>query len=459
MHFLIRLAQVHEAFRRAELEAVATIAEVDLEIVSYNAESPFCIVSLANPAVATSLISQAFLPRAIYELWGSGSDYDALHKNIKSQTSDQWILYRDSSFRFSIDAFQGKRSTSQQRDIINSFSYLGFTGQIDMINPQQEFTIFEEWKFFPSPKSKPKELLPKRLFFGRHIADSRRSLVDKYDLKKRPYISTTSMDAELAMVTANLCLASPGKLIYDPFVGTGSFAIASAASGAYVFGSDIDGRSFKGKNSHGIEAGIGKNLHHYGLRNQHLDCWTSDLTNSPVRRIERGFLDAIICDPPYGVREGLRVLGAREGRSSEEVLIDGIASYKLDGFIAPRKPYAFTALLYDILVHAADMLVVGGRLVFWMPTANEDEGQHFDIPTHPNLTLLSCCVQPFNKWSRRLLTYEKIAQSGVASNEFSRPEPNQTISGTRADDLNPFRHSYFRGSKSKKVQSRTKSEG
>lgn len=38
MHFLVRLAQVHEAFRHAELEAVAAIAQVELEIVSYCAE-------------------------------------------------------------------------------------------------------------------------------------------------------------------------------------------------------------------------------------------------------------------------------------------------------------------------------------------------------------------------------------------------------------------------------------
>lgn len=205
-------------------------------------------------------------------------------------------------------------------------------GQVDMIDPQQEFAIFEEWKHSPTPPSKTKDLLPKRLYFGRHIADSRRSLVDRYDLKKRPYISTTSMDAELSLVTANLCLASPGKLIYDPFVGTGSFVIAAAASGAYVFGSDIDGRSFRGSNGHGIEAGIGKNLHHYGSKSRHLDCWTSDLTNSPLRATPRGFLDAIVCDPPYGVREGLRVLGAREGRTSEEVLIDGVPSYKYGSY-------------------------------------------------------------------------------------------------------------------------------
>jgi tRNA G10 N-methylase Trm11 len=31
------------------------------------------------------------------------------------------------------------------------------------------------------------------------------------------------MDAELSLITANMALAAPGKLFFDPFVGTGSF--------------------------------------------------------------------------------------------------------------------------------------------------------------------------------------------------------------------------------------------
>lgn len=285
-------------------------------------------MSLPSPAAAKALITPAFLSKAIYELWATGDTYDALHNSIKADSSGRWPLYKNSSFKFAIDAYQGKRSTSQQRAIINSFRYLGFEGNINMIDPEEEFAVFEEWGECTSDGSKCEELSPKRLFFGRHIANSRRSLIVRYDLKKRPYISTTSMDAELSLVTANLVLAGPGKLIYDPFVGTGSFLVTAAESGAFVCGSDIDGRSFRAKHSKGIEAGIGKNFNHYGLRGRFLDCWMGDLTNSPLRKHNQGFLDGIVCDPPYGVREGLKVLGVRGGKMKEEVFIDGIASYK-----------------------------------------------------------------------------------------------------------------------------------
>lgn len=113
-------------------------------------------------------------------------------------------------------------------------------------------------------------------------------------------------------------------------------------------------------------------------------------------------------------------------------------------------------MLDDILSHAADMLVVGGRLAFWMPAANEDEGQHLEIPNHSRLRLVSCCVQPFNKWSRRLLTYEKLVHNykNINGSEFPSIEPRPSeanINGKSANELNPFRKLYFQGFKPKET--------
>lgn len=53
-------------------------------------------------------------------------------------------------------------------------------------------------------------------------------------------------------------------------------------------------------------------------------------------------------------------------------------------------------MLEDLLEFAAFMLVDGGRLSLWMPTAN-DEDIVLGIPAHPCLALVSVCVQIFNK--------------------------------------------------------------
>ncbi len=65
-------------------------------------------------------------------------------------------------------------------------------------------------------------------------------------------------------------------------------------------------------------------------------------------------------------------------------------------FVPPKQPYSFLAMLDDILVFAAETLVDGGRLAFWMPTAN-DEAQEIAVPTHPCLEVVAVCSQTFNK--------------------------------------------------------------
>ena len=154
---------------------------------------------------------RSILSHAIYELWGHGESYEALHASVRSSSSHLWSKYHNVPFRFTVDSFRGARTPEDQRTLIESFSYLDFQGPIRMKEADASFKIFEDYD------SKAPE--PKYLFLGRQVAVSGRQAKTTYDLKKRHYISTTSMDAELALVTANIALAAPGKLFFDPFTG------------------------------------------------------------------------------------------------------------------------------------------------------------------------------------------------------------------------------------------------
>ena len=331
---------------------------------------------------ARKIADRSILSKGIYELWGSGATYAELHQDVKRRTSNLWHLYRSSSFKFEIQAYQAKRSLAEQDALIQSFRYTGFEGSIRMTDPEQTFCIFEECQWGVKE--------PTRVYLGRLVAGSSRPILDTYTLKKRKYLSTTSMDSELALVTANLTQASPGKLFYDPFAGTGSFPIACAHFGAMAMGSDIDGRAVRGKQ--GLNTLT--NFQQYYLVDRYLDGFIADLTHTPLRTAR--ILDGIICDPPYGVREGLKVLGSKDGGKKEIRWIDGKAAHLQDHYIPPKKPYSFAAMLLDILEFAAVYLVDGGRLSLWMPTANDEEVE-LEIPVHPCLEIVSVCVQAFNK--------------------------------------------------------------
>lgn len=258
-------------------------------------------------------MSRSILSKAIYQLWGSGSSYEDLQIDVTERMQSQWPKYQSSSFKFEFDTFSGSRSLTEQKAIIEAFKFMGLSGPIVMQDAELIFTIFEEYDYGNK--------FPQCIYLGRYVGGGQRRSILDYSLKKRDYINTTSMDSELALLTANLTLAGPGKVFYDPFVGTGSFPIACSHFGARTLGSDIDGRMVRGKNGKDIRT----NFRQYGLLDKYIDGFIADMTHSPLRHGR--WLDGIVGDPPYGVREGLKVLGTKDGSGKEAVFIDGEAAH------------------------------------------------------------------------------------------------------------------------------------
>ncbi|KAK9478527.1 S-adenosyl-L-methionine-dependent methyltransferase [Lipomyces japonicus] len=429
--YIVLLAQAHETFRKPELEALAELEGLKVDLSGHDEKKPVLVVDLENEEQARLLIKRSILARGIYELWGFGQTWDELHEHVRKFPASKSAPYKNVSFKFDIISFQKSRSTSEQRDIMESFGYMDLTGPIRMKKPDETFAVIELYNNPHVQLKSDREL--EAVYLGRFIANSQRDIIDKYDLKKRKYIGTTSFDAELALISSNIGLAAPGKIIYDPFAGTGSFLVAASHFGALAIGSDIDGRQIRGKKKHSITT----NYKQYGLTDFFLDVFVGDFTHNPIR--PKFKLDAIICDPPYGVREGLKVLGSKNPeRYADKLptkLENGDLSHLRPDYIPPKKPYHFDALLDDLLDFASVHLIDNGRLCCWMPTANEDYGERM-IPQHPELELISTCVQEFNKWSRVLLVYVRRPRTTDGANLAFKD---------RRIYREQFRDKYFRG--------------
>lgn len=402
--YLVFMVQVHVNFRRAELESLADLYKLDsINFKDYKEDSPFFIVELDNDQQAKDWIKRSILTRGIYEYWGQGTTYDGLHSDIRAGINFEYYksCYKNSTFKFEFDCYGGSSSGKLDRvACIESFKYLEFEGKIRMKNPDEIFTVIEEYEPINDNVAGEK---PLRIFFGRLVQRSDRfcGALEKYDLKKRPYKGTTSFEAELSLVSANIAQVKAGTIMYDPFAGTGSFLVAGGHYGAAVIGSDIDGRMIRGKGSQTIRANFKK----YGESLQFIDVLTMDFTHNALR--SNLVIDTILCDPPYGIRESIKVLGAKDPEKfagKENVEINGLKAYLHRDYIPTKKPYSLDALLDDLLQFASERLPVDGRLAFWMPVAN-DENIETVVPMHRNLELKYNCVQEFNKWSRRLLVY------------------------------------------------------
>ncbi|KAJ1662118.1 hypothetical protein IW140_000803 [Coemansia sp. RSA 1813] len=406
--FIIHFAHYHEDFRLAELHALSELegVRINYDRAKYSTESPILLVDIESVAKAEKLIRRAILIRSVSEYWGSGATYSELFAEVK-KTPERWAEYMHRSFKFTVEGFGRSLTQKEKVAVIESFSFLGFQGPIRMKNPEMEFLVCEDYGESDLPV--PPET-PKMLWFGRMVGRGSRHLVDMFDVKKRKYLGNTTMDAELSLVMANQALARPGALVYDPFVGTGSFLLTCSYFGACSMGSDIDGRQIRGtagfrKGVNGIRA----NLDQYNLSDRVLDTAVFDICRNPWRN--GPLFDAIITDPPYGVRAGAKRLGRRNGTVPQNsfTIVDGVENHKRSDYYPPTVAYEMSDVISDLLDLAAEKLVVGGRLVYWLPTVT-NEYEPKDIPLHPVLRLVSNSEQPFGSWSRRLITMEKIAE-------------------------------------------------
>lgn len=420
--YLLYMAQVHANFRRAELESLADLYGIkSIDFSDYSEESPFFLVELEGDDQAADWIRRSVLTRAIYEYWGEGENMDGLHENIKSQLNfDRYReAYRNDTFKFEFETYRGASKANRVKQI-ESFAYLDFKGKINLKTPRQVYTLIEAYQ--PISDNIP-GTVPIKMYFGRLVGRGDRMAVEKYDLKKRPYKGTTSFEAELSLVSANIAQVKPGTIMYDPFAGTGSFLCAGGHYGAAVIGSDIDGRMMRGR---GASNDIATNFKHYHESTQFLDVLTMDFTHNSLR--SNLVIDTILCDPPYGIRESIKVLGARDPEKfagKENIEIEGEKAFLRRDYIPTKKPYALDSLLDDLLQYSSERLPIGGRLAFWMPTAN-DENIETIIPLHANLELMYNCVQEFNKWSRRLLVYTNRGPNyhGETNSGSSRSKAN-----------------------------------
>lgn len=205
--------------------------------------------------------------------------------------------------------------------------------------------------------------------------------------------------------------------------------LTSSAFGAYSFGSDIDGRQLRGKTTNIID-----NADQYGVRDRLIDTTSFDLNQHPFRCGE--LFDAIITDPPYGVRAvssrppflrieqcgrirltrslgfaltGRQALGATRGREAgvakhrrgkgsgrlrtpvsrcvpdirKVALADlGPLFHRFVDYVPPSIPWEMTEVINTLITYSLYLLKPGGRLVFFLPTDNVS----LTLATRPRFT-------------------------------------------------------------------------
>ncbi|XP_053605271.1 tRNA (guanine(10)-N2)-methyltransferase homolog [Plodia interpunctella] len=426
--YLMWFAHEHVDFRNSEIQSIISLFNIPMKFIETPCvQKPYWIVELPTEECVKKIASRSVLLKNCIELWSRAKTEEQLHQNLRSalqNKSGTWLgtsshnvdshvcpseliegcCPADKSFKVEVETFCKHFTMKEKVTKIESFSYLPLEGPVKLKDPDITLSYME---FYGSDPNNVPEL-PYDLFFGRLIADGQRDLIQVHSLKKREFIGNTSMDAQLAIIMANQAKVNDGDLVLDPFVGSGSLLVAAAHFGAYVWGSDIDfmmlhGRTRPtrfGQKVRTKEESILGNMRQYGSAGRYLDVLVSDFSR-PLWRPGLAF-DAILTDPPYGVREPTEKIGIERDNYtlSEAHLVNHIPS---------KVEYGIPEMYGDLLNFAVRHLRLGGRLVCWYPMVR-DEYSGCQLPQHPGLALVGNSEQVLSKLtSRRLLTYEKTS--------------------------------------------------
>ncbi|KAL1496130.1 hypothetical protein AB1Y20_014751 [Prymnesium parvum] len=442
-------------FRLAELRACADVAGVNLSIdeeeafeLRRGAEGVLLRIALDDEAAVARLTARTVLVRSVYEIWATGGSWEELEASIKRVPLAHCVpfLAEGTTFRVRVASFGHKYTPEEQTAMINKLGpLLPWKGKVKLQHPDHTFFIIvdvpQQQADGPPPPPhaaadhsiaghKPAPLAgvaagpPTKFYFGRLVGEGQRSLVGALDLKKRNYIGTTSLDAELSLVMANLARVRRGQLVYDPYCGTAGCLVAAAAFGARVLGADLFLPVLRGKLrtrsgpsalTQPQEQGIGLTFAQYGLpppagllhadSGRHLCC----LRAAPL-------FDAIVTDPPYGIRE--KPAAMDDAPLLERLLPEA----QREGHVPRTALAAVDTILVDLFALAERCLAVGGRLVFLLPTTLPFSEAL--LPPHTLLRLEGAYEQRMAaRWSRWCVVMRRCTaeEAAAARGEAAAP--------------------------------------
>ena len=444
--YCVHLPLTWANFRLAELLAAAEAAGVDVLLEDEEARATLMArkdgvllrVGLRDETSARRLASRAVLAKQFVEEWACGESWDEMAAALQAYPPELAapFLAEGSTFAVNVKSFGRKISDQDRLELIRKLQpLLHWRGRASMKNPDHAFFVFVDDPTLHhrsddrrEGEGKRKEggkrastaaggaggaLVRPRYVFGRWVADGRRDLVSRYDLKKRNYIGTTSLDAELSLLMANMARIRSADFVYDPYCGTAGTLVAAAAFGARVVGCDLNLPALRGElrtrsgpsklNQPEVQ-GIPETFGQYNLPlpidRLHGD---SGAHLAFLRPSSRGIFDAILTDPPYGIREKPSEV------ADERLLARTLPAEHVESHVPRTALASIERILSDLFALAAATLVDGGRLVFLLPTTVPFTESV--LPAHPSLVLEEASEQQMAaRWSRWCVTLRRVSR-------------------------------------------------
>ena len=239
--YLIEFRSIHDGFRLNELRDCAICCGYSTDIrfqpviIDQLYNEPIAVyVQLPDDHIAQQIAHRSACIRNIAEVW---ADEENLSNLVHTATLQYFNKHRnyfhslnsvDNTWRvnFQIYGRAGYSGLDHQEKVafLRNFNkiFIDINGTVNLENPTTRFIYMEDWtdyQYFSNDfynsnltaasmmdiqlaKEKLETLEPKRRIFGRLIAKGPK-IASKYDVRFRPYIGTTTMEATISHISAN----------------------------------------------------------------------------------------------------------------------------------------------------------------------------------------------------------------------------------------------------------------
>jgi tRNA (guanine10-N2)-methyltransferase len=219
---LLRLAGVDPSLVLSDASTVASFNEYNKDTFKSAEVEHFLIAEFPNEQIIHDVCHRSILIKAVYELWGSGSNSAECVKSVSSLSRNvlEPYLLRGKSWSIRPDAFCKSLSMTQKNHVRDMFKFLEFRGDVNIEAPDTDLWIVMDFSKHRELVIDTSNTIPVPTYFGRLVArGGMRDELKKYDLKKRLYLGPTSLDDSLAFILANLSGVRQNMFTLDPFVG------------------------------------------------------------------------------------------------------------------------------------------------------------------------------------------------------------------------------------------------
>ena len=222
-----------------ELEASLQVVLQDPEYkVPRQSTLPLIILDLPSLEIAQALCQRCVLLKELYNLWFQTTEgVDAMVEQLRLSYMDIDEAHRTnpSPFNLRVKGLGFKFPLPEKVALKEHlFEHLHFQGPHKVATDMKEIKHARNVFLFST-------LSRDLVVVGDMMSPSnRKPVLAKYSLKTRVFLGPTSMDTELSFVMAHLAQVDKGKVVLDPFVGTGGLLVPCAHYGATCFGMEID---------------------------------------------------------------------------------------------------------------------------------------------------------------------------------------------------------------------------